>query len=125
MSFRILDVGQCGFDGPRIEGLLQSKLSATVDRAATGADARRQLAAHRYDVVLVNRVLAVDHASGVDLIAELAAGQDAPPFMLVSDRADAQEAAVAAGAVPGFGKAALGDPETYELIRQAATTGRP
>lgn len=121
MGFRILDVGQCGFDGRRIEGLLRSQLSATVDRAATADDARRQLTAHKYDVVLVNRVLAVDHTSGVDLIAELAAAPDAPPFMLVSDRADAQEAAVAAGAVPGFGKAALDDPETYELIRAAAS----
>jgi DNA-binding NarL/FixJ family response regulator len=120
MSFKILDVGQCGFDGPRIEGLLRSKLSAEVGRAGTAAEARKQLAAGRYDVVLVNRVLNGDGSSGVDLIAELAAGTDAPPLMLVSDREDAQEAAVAAGGVRGFGKAALDDPATYELIRSAA-----
>ena len=120
MSLRILDVGQCGFDGPRMADLLKTNLSADVDQAATADEAKRQLASSKYDVVLVNRVLASDGSSGVDLIADLAGHGNTTPFMLVSDKADAQRAAVAAGAVPGFGKAAIEEPATFKLIREAA-----
>lgn len=120
MSMRILDVGQCGFDGPRMADLLTRHLSAEVDQAATADEAKRQLASSQYDVVLVNRVLARDGSSGVDLIADLAKHGNTTPFMLVSDQADAQQAAVAAGAVPGFGKAAIEEPATFEKIRAAA-----
>jgi DNA-binding response OmpR family regulator len=120
VNLRILDVGQCGFDGPEIEALLREQLSADVDGADTAADAKRRLAAGRYDVVLVNRVLNADGSSGLDLVAELAGSAGTPPVMLVSDLPDAQEAAVAAGAVPGFGKADLTDPATFDLIRWAA-----
>ena len=37
--------------------------------------------------------------------------------MLVSNYADAQQAAVAAGAIEGFGKAELGADETEEKLR--------
>ena len=39
------------------------------------------------------------------------------PVMLVSDLPEAQDAAVALGALRGFGKAQLHEPETLELIR--------
>jgi len=38
MPIKILDVGQCGFDGPRMSRLCREKLDATVDRAATEED---------------------------------------------------------------------------------------
>ena len=41
--------------------------------------------------------------------------------MLVSDRPDAQDAAVALGAVRGFGKADLGVPETLEWVVRVAS----
>jgi hypothetical protein len=40
-------------------------------------------------------------------------------MMLVSNYADAQQAAVAAGALPGFGKRELGTPRVSQLIRDA------
>ena len=120
MSLRILDVGQCGFDGPRMAKMLKTKLEAEVDQASTHDEAKRQLASSKYDVVLVNRVLAADGSSGVELIADLAKHGNTTPFMLVSDMPEAQEEAVAAGAVRGFGKAAIEDPATFDLIRSAA-----
>ncbi len=39
--------------------------------------------------------------------------------MLVSNYADAQKEAVEAGALPGFGKADLGDGQTHERLRNA------
>ena len=39
------------------------------------------------------------------------------PVMLVSNYEDAQREAVAKGALPGFGKAALGQPHTLARLR--------
>lgn len=123
MAMRILDVGQCGFDGPKITTLLQQRLGAKVDSAATADDARKKLADKTYDLVLVNRVFAADGSSGLDLIEEFVRDASPAPVMLVSDRKDAQAAAVAKGAVRGFGKAALDNVETFELIKNAAKAG--
>ena len=45
MAIRILDIGQCGFDGPRMASLWQRSLGATVDPSANGDDALRRLEA--------------------------------------------------------------------------------
>ncbi|HEX8912052.1 MAG TPA: hypothetical protein VF796_06800 [Humisphaera sp.] len=120
MPLRILDVGQCGIDGPRLTKLLENNLKAEVDHAATADEARDKLSAGQYDVALFNRVFNADGDDGVRVIGELVKGGVKTPMMLVSDRGDAQEAAVAAGAKKGFGKAAMHEPATLELIRKAA-----
>jgi DNA-binding response OmpR family regulator len=117
---KILDVGQCGVDGPRMKSLLHAELGATVVDAKTAADAKKKLAEGGYDVVLVNRVLAADGSPGMDVIDEILKSENAPPVMLVSDREDAQQAAVAKGALRGFGKSVLEEQETLEVIRRAA-----
>jgi DNA-binding response OmpR family regulator len=71
MPIKILDVGQCGFDGPRMSRLLREKLDAKVDTAATAEEALRRLTDGKYNLVLVNRVLAEDGASGVEFIDAL------------------------------------------------------
>jgi hypothetical protein len=53
MAIGILDVGQCGFDGPRMAGLWRDKLDATVDRVASGKDAAQRLNRGGYHVFLV------------------------------------------------------------------------
>jgi hypothetical protein len=40
-------------------------------------------------------------------------------MMLVSNHPDAQAAAIAAGAAPGFGKRQIGTPRVAEVLRQA------
>lgn len=119
MAMKILDVGQCGFDGPEIAQLLDERLGAKVDGAATADEARRKLENHTYDLVLVNRIFAADGSSGVDLMEDLVRDASPTSVMLVSDRKDAQAAAVQKGAIRGFGKADLDDPRTFELIRKA------
>lgn len=117
---RILDVGQCHIDGPRIGRFLR-ELNCTVDRAHTREQALAQAAANHYDLVLVNRLLDRDGSSGLDVIAELHAAQPGLRLMLVSDYPEVQDEAVQAGALRGFGKAALETPETEALIRAAFT----
>jgi CheY-like chemotaxis protein len=121
MAIRILDVGQCGIDGPRMEALWQDELGAKVDNSDFGPDALDQAARHHYNLILVNRLLAADESSGLDVIRDLIALGTSAPVMLVSDQADAQDAAVALGAVRGFGKADLDDPAVLDLVRRAAS----
>jgi len=100
--------------------LWREALEAEVERADTGDEAAELLASHDYDLVLVNRVLAADRSSGLDVIERLRAENVHVPIMLVSDLPEAQDAAVALGAVRGFGKARLGERSTLDLVSSVA-----
>ena len=117
---KILDVGQCGFDGPRMARLWREALEAEVERADTGEEAAELLADQDFDLVLVNRVLAADRSSGLEVIERLRTQNAHVPIMLVSDLPEAQDAAVALGAVRGFGKAHLGERSTLDLVSSVA-----
>ena len=116
-SKRILDVGQCKIDGPRIGRLLTNEFNCTVDHAHSKEEALSFAAANHYDLVLVNRLLDRDRSPGIDVIAALRAAHPTLRLMLVSDRPDAQQQAAKLGALSGFGKSALESPETEELLR--------
>ena len=116
---RVLSVGQCGADHGGITRTLRQAFGAEVVAAHGAAEALLRLQEGGYALVLVNRVLDGDGSPGVDVVR--AVKQDEAlrrvPVMLVSNYEDAQEEAVAAGAEPGFGKAALGRPEMIERVR--------
>jgi two-component system chemotaxis response regulator CheY len=116
---RVLSVGQCGMDQGRIASVLRTGFGAEVVGADTEAEALRLLRGGSFDLVLVNRVFDADGGSGIDFIRQVKGDEElkVTPVMLVSNYADAQEQAVAAGAQPGFGKAALGSEQTAELLR--------
>jgi hypothetical protein len=78
----------------------------------------------RASVLLVNRVLDGDFgtSSGIELIARLAKAENRPAMLLISNYPEAQQQAIAAGALPGFGKAELYNPRTAELLREAAAS---
>jgi two-component system chemotaxis response regulator CheY len=116
---RVLSVGQCGADHGSISRTLQRAFGAEVVAAHSPAEALRRLRAESFDLVLVNRVLDADGSSGLDLIRAVRAdeGLGGVPVMLVSNYEDAQEEAVAAGAAPGFGKAALGQPHMLGRVK--------
>ncbi|WZP00113.1 hypothetical protein EP7_001730 [Isosphaeraceae bacterium EP7] len=120
---RILSVGQCSYDHGKIRGALNRSFEAETVAAATAADAFRAMARDHFDLVLVNRVGDSDGEPGVDLIRALKADpvNGAVPVMLVSNYATAQEEAVAAGALRGFGKGDLGTPVADDPIRAALT----
>jgi two-component system chemotaxis response regulator CheY len=116
---KVLSLGQCAADHASIGGLLRRHVNAEVDAADTFADAEARLYGNRYDLVLVNRVLDRDGTEGLDFIARLKAHAEwrQIPVMLVSNYQDAQEQAIARGAVPGFGKASLGSTKTISRLR--------
>ena len=72
-------------------------------------------------LLLVNRELdgGFDRKSGIDLISQIAKQDDPPIGMLISNFADAQAQAVAAGAKPGFGKSQLYDESTTDILSGA------
>lgn len=106
-----------------MEALWREKLGAEVDSVDYGDDAIAQWKSRKYDIALVNRVLAADGSSGLQVVESLVNLGKGAPVMLVSDRSDAQDAAVRLGAHRGFGKSELGDPSTLDLIRDVASHG--
>ncbi|HET6879577.1 MAG TPA: response regulator [Pirellulales bacterium] len=127
MPKRVLDVGQCSFDHGTLRRLIADDLGAEVVQAHHLNDAVKELKNGRFDLVLVNRKLDADYSDGLAVVRAIKgdASLAATPVMLVSNYPDAQEAAVAAGAEPGFGKAELTQPATREKLRRFLDVGNP
>jgi DNA-binding response OmpR family regulator len=117
---RVLSVGHCGFDNFGIGQTIHRHFAAEVLTADFAQEALDALGQGDISLVLVNRVLDADGSAGMDLIKRIKADPalGTVPVMLVSNFEDAQKAAVEAGAVPGFGKAALGHPPTIERLKR-------
>ncbi len=117
---RVLSVGQCFADHSSISRVLSGAFGAEV----VGADSPRETLDHlrqgAFSLVLVNRVLDADGSSGLDLIRAIRSEETLRdvPVMLVSNYEDAQREAVAAGARPGFGTAALAQPNMLARVRE-------
>jgi CheY-like chemotaxis protein len=116
---RVLSVGQCLADHSRISQFLRSAFASEVEAADTADEALHELRDGSFALVLVNRIFDADGTSGIDFIRRLKGdpGTGGVPVLLVSNYPEAQAEAVAAGAQPGFGKAALAAPRTAELLR--------
>jgi two-component system chemotaxis response regulator CheY len=128
MSKKIALVGHCGPDS--------SYLRMTVMKAAgTGAqilmaddDSELKDALEQgVDLILFNRELGYGFADkmGVDAIKRLRGTHPNLKTMLVSNYADAQAAAVANGALPGFGKREIGSARVIEVLKAALTSDAP
>ena len=114
-------VGHCWADRIGLRSAVKRAVrGARIERADDTPALRSRLG--RRDVLLINRVLGdgFETGSGVELIRLLAETGDAESAMLISDHADAQDEAVAAGAQTGFGKSQLRDQATAQLLRHAA-----
>jgi len=122
MSKRIVLVGHCGIDGPRLQQELSSALAeAEVVRVNSDEELKRACD-EGANLLLVNREpVGFDptSGSGIDLIKQVKTERPHQKAMLVSDFPDAQEEAVAAGALPGFGKADIGSPKLMRTVEQA------
>ncbi len=116
---RVLDVGQCNPDHRGIRRMLTQHFDVDVDRVMFVDDAMDQLARHDYQLVLINRLIFDDGADGAELIRRMKGNEktEAIPVMLISNYQDAQDRAVGAGAVPGFGKAQLGDADSIAALK--------
>ena len=120
-------VGHCGPDS--------SYLRITVRRADPDIDVLmiddehelKQALADGVELLLLNRELSYGFhdTMGIDLIKRLKTQNATVKLMLVSNYSEAQTEAVAAGALPGFGKRELGSPRVTTLIREALNNETP
>ncbi len=115
----VLLVGHCRPDAFALQSAVRRALGEA-DIAHVNSDKELEARAPGAALLLVNRALDGDFpdATGVELIARLAAR--GVPALLVSNFPEAQAAAEAAGARPGFGKKDLNSERAASLIRAAA-----
>lgn len=121
MAKKVALVGHCGPDSTYLR---MAVAKAARDARVLSADDDSELGevlAGGVDLLLLNRELGYGFAtsSGVELIRQLRARNPGLKLMLVTNYADAQAEAIAAGAEPGFGKRELGSPAVVERIRRA------
>ena len=112
---KVLNVGQCGLDGPAIAQSLRDTFGCSVVDAESVREAGDVLDTQTFDLVLVNRILDATGEEGLELIRRV--GDGGPPVMMISNYADAQDAAEKAGGVRGFGKQDMGQPAMLDAVR--------
>ena len=118
MSKRVLDVGNCNPDHSSITYLLESNFDVEVSRTHGLEDTLQTLQSQLFDLILVNRVMDRDGSPGLEIIQQIKdlPSQAQTPVMMITNYPDFQQAAIAAGAVEGFGKAELGDETTLDKL---------
>lgn len=121
---RILDIGNCGPDHAGITRFFKSHFDCEVLQADRAVDALEKLKAQPFDLVVVNRKLDIDYSDGLEVIREIKATPELSnvPVMMITNYAEHQDAAVAAGAVRGFGKLEYNQPETLERVQAVLAT---
>ena len=115
---RVLDVGQCAPDHASIRRLVEGNFEAAVVQAHGLDDMLAHLEQEKFDLVLVNRKLDADDSDGLEIIKRIKNRPEMTetPVMMVTNYAQHQQTAVAAGAEPGFGKQQLRDPATLAKL---------
>jgi CheY-like chemotaxis protein len=119
MTKLVLDVGNCVPDHSAITRFLTSRFDCEVLQADAAEDALVAIRARDVDLVLVNRKLDVDYSDGVEVLRQIKADPKlaSVPVMLITNYPEHQEAAMALGAIRGFGKLEFNKPETLERLR--------
>ena len=127
----VLLVGHCGFDSG---GLERAVRNAAPDARVEGVNSRKALEDKLSEaaLLLINRKLdgsfgvpMGEHGDGVELVREVAASDNAPSCIVISNFPEAQQAAQEAGALPGFGKKDVRAESAARSIRTALGLGQP
>src|SRR5690348_7839116 len=121
MPKRVALIGHCGPDSSYLR-MAVSRASRDIQvLAADDQSELSQLVDEGVDLLLFNRVLdyGFDDTEGVAVIEKLRTSHPDLRMMLVSNYPEAQAEAVAAGALPGFGKRDIGSPRVTQIIQEA------
>ncbi|MEM7312459.1 MAG: response regulator [Planctomycetota bacterium] len=119
MTKKLLDVGNCGPDHHSLIMMTGRHFDVEITQAHGMTDALESLRNGSFDLVVVNRLMDRDGSSGLEIIKAIKSDDalKGTPVMMVTNYADHQQLAVAAGAEPGYGKSTLFDASTAELLR--------
>jgi two-component system chemotaxis response regulator CheY len=115
MANRILSIGNCSYDHSTLAAALKKNFQVDVHAVETADEATKAVKESPFDLIVVNRLFDRNGESGIELIKRLKATMKTP-MMLISNYPEYQEEAVAAGAVPGFGKKQVGKPAMLEVV---------
>ena len=127
MPKKVALVGHCGPDSSFLR-IAVSRAERDIQVVSVDDDSDlKRLLNEGVDLLLLNRQLdyGFDEDEGVALIRRLRAAYPHVKTMLVSNYPEAQAAAVAEGALPGFGKREIGTPRVGELLREALKPTQP
>jgi two-component system chemotaxis response regulator CheY len=121
MPKRIALIGHCGPDSSYLRMAVSRAVRDAQIVSADDSAELNQLLKDGVDLLLFNRVLdyGFDQTEGTEVIRQLRAEYPDLRMMLVSNYVEAQVEAVAAGALPGFGKREIGSTKVTELLRGA------
>ena len=121
MSKKVALVGHCGPDSSFLRMAINKAIPGVQIVAADDDQELKAVLDAGVDLVLFNRQLdfGFDDPQGVSVIRKLGRYYPKSKMMLVSNYADAQAAAVEAGALPGFGKREIGGAKVTQLLRDA------
>ncbi len=114
----VLDVGNCGPDHSAISAMLRKHFDVEILRADQLSDTLATLQRQEVDLILINRKLDIDYSDGIEILQAVKrsdAYRDIP-VMLITNYAEHQQQAIAAGAILGFGKLELNAPETLKRL---------
>src|SRR4051812_47044334 len=121
MPARVVLVGHCGVDAPRLEKEVSQCLGKAEVITVKNEDALEDAIEDGADLLLFNRELpfGFEESEGLDVMREIRDRHPNLKMMLVSDRKDAQGEAEDLGALPGFGKSQLGSDAVGRCLRSA------
>ncbi|MFM7930424.1 MAG: response regulator [Pirellula sp.] len=122
----VLDVGNCGPDHSAISAMLRKHFDVEILRADQLSDTLATLQRQEVDLILINRKLDIDYSDGIEILQAVKrsdAYRDIP-VMLITNYAEHQQQAIAAGAILGFGKLELHAPETLKRLEAVLKPSR-
>ena len=122
---KVLDVGQCDYDHNNIKNVVKDACNGSTVWAHTKEEALKILSGNpnEFSLVTINRLLDKDHSEGMETLIAIKNNPELShiPVMIISDFEEAQNKAISAGGVKGFGKTSLKTKEarnkTVELVK--------
>lgn len=120
MGKKVVLVGHCGADSSYLKlSVRQADPEADAVIAHSAEELKQHLDAG-VELVLFNRQLDYGFSSyeGVDVIRDIRKSHPNAKLMMITNYPEAQAAAIAAGALPGFGKRELGSQRVKDLLKQ-------
>jgi len=121
MSKKVVMVGHCGADSSYLKLAVKAAEPSVQIMSADSDRELKDALVEGADLVLVNRVVdyGFDTDEGVEIIRAYQKAFPKTKTMLVSNFESAQQDAIQAGALPGFGKREIGTPKVKQLLQQA------
>lgn len=120
----VLEVGNCEPDHYVLNRMLTERFDVSVDQVMFVDEALAKMKSGQYSLVLFNRLIFADGSPGLTLVERARAEgvANGTPMMMISNFDEAQQKSVAAGGVPGFGKNAIFDESTAQMLAKYLPT---